>query len=185
MQGKIIKMVDISYGGENGFNQAIELAAESLANVKFIQEKKLIGLTHLFVYITVSFKSIRKRSYKIFLKISFKHCPNHDYYSQYWLPITWFCCKLHSNGALWFVVTHFRWWINPSILTATERIEILLCTSFKPSSVSPWKIIVLTHYEANGLNLEASHTYVTHFFIFIKILYKMRCLYWKPCCWIT
>ena len=36
-------MVDIYYGGENGFNQAIELAAESLANVKFIQEKKLIG----------------------------------------------------------------------------------------------------------------------------------------------
>ena len=43
LQAKIIKMVDISYGGENGFNQAIELAAESLANVKFIQEKKLIG----------------------------------------------------------------------------------------------------------------------------------------------
>ena len=40
-------MVDISYGGENGFNQAIELAAESLANVKFIQEKKLIGSTLL------------------------------------------------------------------------------------------------------------------------------------------
>lgn len=36
-------MVDVSYGGENGFNQAIELAAESLQNVKFIQEKKLIG----------------------------------------------------------------------------------------------------------------------------------------------
>merc|ERR1711970_35058 len=43
LQAKIIKLVDISYGGENGFNQAIELAAESLANVKFIQEKKLIG----------------------------------------------------------------------------------------------------------------------------------------------
>lgn len=44
-------MVDISYGGENGFNQAIELAAESLANVKFIQEKKLIGksLVHWFL----------------------------------------------------------------------------------------------------------------------------------------
>jgi peptide chain release factor subunit 1 len=40
LQAKIIKLVDISYGGENGFNQAIELAAESLANVKFIQEKK-------------------------------------------------------------------------------------------------------------------------------------------------
>jgi len=35
--------VDVSYGGENGFNQAIELSAESLSNVKFIQEKKLIG----------------------------------------------------------------------------------------------------------------------------------------------
>lgn len=43
LQTKIIKMVDVSYGGENGFNQAIELAAESLHNVKFIQEKKLIG----------------------------------------------------------------------------------------------------------------------------------------------
>ncbi|CAH1783597.1 unnamed protein product [Owenia fusiformis] len=43
LQAKILKIVDVSYGGENGFNQAIELAAESLANVKFIQEKKLIG----------------------------------------------------------------------------------------------------------------------------------------------
>ncbi|XP_052771841.1 eukaryotic peptide chain release factor subunit 1-like [Mya arenaria] len=43
LQQKIIKIVDVSYGGENGFNQAIELAGESLANVKFIQEKKLIG----------------------------------------------------------------------------------------------------------------------------------------------
>jgi peptide chain release factor subunit 1 len=40
---KIIKIVDVSYGGENGFNQAIELSAEVLANVKFIQEKKLIS----------------------------------------------------------------------------------------------------------------------------------------------
>ena len=40
---KIIKTVDVSYGGENGFNQAIELCAETLANVKFIQEKKLIS----------------------------------------------------------------------------------------------------------------------------------------------
>jgi peptide chain release factor subunit 1 len=43
LQSKVIKLVDISYSGENGFNQAIELAAESLQNVKFIQEKKLIG----------------------------------------------------------------------------------------------------------------------------------------------
>lgn len=42
LQVKIIKVVDVSYGGENGFNQAIELAAETLSNVKFIQEKKLI-----------------------------------------------------------------------------------------------------------------------------------------------
>jgi len=43
LQAKVIKLVDVSYGGENGFNQAIELSAESLSNVKFIQEKKLIG----------------------------------------------------------------------------------------------------------------------------------------------
>lgn len=40
---KLLKVVDVSYGGENGFNQAIELSAEVLANVKFIQEKQLIG----------------------------------------------------------------------------------------------------------------------------------------------
>ena len=43
LQNKILKVVDVSYGGENGFNQAIELSAEVLSNVKFIQEKKLIG----------------------------------------------------------------------------------------------------------------------------------------------
>uniref|UniRef100_H2YIE0 Eukaryotic peptide chain release factor subunit 1 n=1 Tax=Ciona savignyi TaxID=51511 RepID=H2YIE0_CIOSA len=43
LQAKIIKLVDVSYGGENGFNQAIELSTEVLSNVKFIQEKKLIG----------------------------------------------------------------------------------------------------------------------------------------------
>jgi len=37
------KVVDVSYGGENGFNQAIELAADSLANVRFIREKKLLS----------------------------------------------------------------------------------------------------------------------------------------------
>lgn len=39
---KIIKIVDVSYGGENGFNQAIELASDALSNVKFVQEKRLI-----------------------------------------------------------------------------------------------------------------------------------------------
>jgi len=43
LQAKIIRIVDVSYGGDNGFNQAIELAAESLSNVKFIQEKKIIS----------------------------------------------------------------------------------------------------------------------------------------------
>ncbi|CAJ1356706.1 unnamed protein product [Effrenium voratum] len=35
-------LLDISYGGEAGFNQAIELSAETLKNVKFVQEKKLV-----------------------------------------------------------------------------------------------------------------------------------------------
>lgn len=38
----VIKTVDVSYGGENGFNQAIELSAETLGSVKLVQEKKLI-----------------------------------------------------------------------------------------------------------------------------------------------
>jgi peptide chain release factor subunit 1 len=42
LAAKVLKVVDVSYGGENGFNQAIELAAESLSNVKFVQEKRLI-----------------------------------------------------------------------------------------------------------------------------------------------
>ena len=43
LQAVILKVVDVSYGGENGFNQAIELSSEVLANVKFIQEKRLIN----------------------------------------------------------------------------------------------------------------------------------------------
>ncbi|VVB16203.1 unnamed protein product [Arabis nemorensis] len=43
LAAKILNVVDVSYGGENGFNQAIELSSEILANVKFIQEKRLIG----------------------------------------------------------------------------------------------------------------------------------------------
>ena len=43
LQTKVIKMVDVSYGGENGLNQAIELSQESLLNVKFVQEKQLIS----------------------------------------------------------------------------------------------------------------------------------------------
>lgn len=42
LREKITKTVDVSYGGENGFNQAIELSAEALQNVKFVQEKRLI-----------------------------------------------------------------------------------------------------------------------------------------------
>ncbi|KAK9152968.1 hypothetical protein Sjap_000448 [Stephania japonica] len=43
LQAKILNVVDVSYGGENGFNQAIDLSSEILANVKFVQEKRLIG----------------------------------------------------------------------------------------------------------------------------------------------
>ncbi|GIL75457.1 hypothetical protein Vretimale_8086 [Volvox reticuliferus] len=43
LQAVVLGVVDVSYGGENGFNQAIELSSEMLANVKFVQEKRLIG----------------------------------------------------------------------------------------------------------------------------------------------
>lgn len=38
----VIKMVDVSYGGEQGFNQAIESSADTLSNVKLMKEKKLL-----------------------------------------------------------------------------------------------------------------------------------------------
>ncbi|EEC50180.1 predicted protein [Phaeodactylum tricornutum CCAP 1055/1] len=38
----VVKMVDVSYGGEQGFNQAIEMSADALANVKLMKEKKLL-----------------------------------------------------------------------------------------------------------------------------------------------
>ena len=38
----VIKMVDVSYGGENGFNQAIEFSADTLGSVKLMKEKKLL-----------------------------------------------------------------------------------------------------------------------------------------------
>nr|AAG25924.1 peptide chain release factor 1b [Euplotes octocarinatus] len=39
----VIKIVDVSYGGENGFSQAISLAEDALSNVKFVEEKNLIS----------------------------------------------------------------------------------------------------------------------------------------------
>lgn len=38
----VINTVDVSYGMDPGFNQAIELSAECLANVKLVQEKRLL-----------------------------------------------------------------------------------------------------------------------------------------------
>lgn len=43
LQPVVLKLVDISYGGENGFNQAIELTSDTLRSVKFVHEKKIIG----------------------------------------------------------------------------------------------------------------------------------------------
>lgn len=42
LQKIVIKMIDVSYGGENGFNQAIELSADTLGTVKLMKEKKLL-----------------------------------------------------------------------------------------------------------------------------------------------
>lgn len=38
----VLKMVDVSYGGMNGFSQAIELSADTLGSVKLMKEKKLM-----------------------------------------------------------------------------------------------------------------------------------------------
>ena len=39
----ICAVVDVSYGGENGLNEAITLAQDALSNVKFVAEKKLVS----------------------------------------------------------------------------------------------------------------------------------------------
>jgi len=38
----VLKLFDVSYGGDNGFNQAIELSADTLGQVKLMKEKKLL-----------------------------------------------------------------------------------------------------------------------------------------------
>ena len=43
LKPKIIELVDVTYGGETGFKEAIEKSAESLSNVRFMQEKKIIN----------------------------------------------------------------------------------------------------------------------------------------------
>lgn len=43
LQPYVIKVVDISYGGELGFNQAIELSMDALRSVKFVHEKKVLN----------------------------------------------------------------------------------------------------------------------------------------------
>jgi len=42
LAAKVLMVCDVSYGGENGLNQAIEQSQELLSNVKFVQEKKVI-----------------------------------------------------------------------------------------------------------------------------------------------
>ena len=39
----VLCSVDISYGMDQGLSQAITMAEDSLTNVKFVQEKKVIG----------------------------------------------------------------------------------------------------------------------------------------------
>lgn len=44
IKNAILKVIDISYGGVNGFYQAIDLSEELLGNLKYTKEKKLIEL---------------------------------------------------------------------------------------------------------------------------------------------
>tara|TARA_B110000208_G_scaffold51271_1_gene67340 strand:- start:365 stop:1717 length:1353 start_codon:yes stop_codon:yes gene_type:complete len=38
----ILSILDISYGGQNGFNQALEMSLDIMANVKLVREKKIL-----------------------------------------------------------------------------------------------------------------------------------------------
>lgn len=43
LQEVIVATFDVSYGGENGLNQAIYQSSDALANVRFVEEKKLVS----------------------------------------------------------------------------------------------------------------------------------------------
>lgn len=43
LKPKIVELVDVTYGMETGFKEAIEKSAEALGNVRFMQEKKIIN----------------------------------------------------------------------------------------------------------------------------------------------
>jgi len=38
-----VSVVDVSYGGEQGLNQAIELSKSSLTNIRLVQEQQIVG----------------------------------------------------------------------------------------------------------------------------------------------
>jgi len=43
LQAAIVGTFDVSYGGENGLNQAITQSADTLSNVRFVEEKRMIS----------------------------------------------------------------------------------------------------------------------------------------------
>ncbi len=43
LRDKIVKYVDVAYGGNAGFNQAIELSKDCLGNVQILREKELLA----------------------------------------------------------------------------------------------------------------------------------------------
>jgi len=43
LQEVIVATYDVSYGGENGLNQAITQSSDALANVRFVEEKRLVS----------------------------------------------------------------------------------------------------------------------------------------------
>ena len=52
---QVLKVLDVSYGMEPGFNQAIEMSADTLANVKLVQEKRLLQVFRYDCFVS-SFK---------------------------------------------------------------------------------------------------------------------------------
>ena len=42
LQAKVAQIIDISYGGEQGFHQAIQLSNETLGHMRFAQEQKVL-----------------------------------------------------------------------------------------------------------------------------------------------
>ncbi len=110
----VVKTVDVSYGGESGFNQAIELSAEALSSVKLVQEKKLLQKYFDEISQVFIIRILQQQQQQLFSSL----CINSHLISQFCdrhiiMRFVWFVCSVvifadphHFHLGHWKVLLH-------------------------------------------------------------------------------